>query len=81
MFKGKSFMFIGLAGGEKAKLVEMIEEEEGEIHKSIKNDTSFLIATEKAVKEGGATVASAFEKGVVVVKNSFIIDCVDQSKL
>ncbi|KAG2378279.1 hypothetical protein C9374_008422 [Naegleria lovaniensis] len=81
MFKGKSFMFIGLAGGEKSKLVEMIEEEEGEIHKSIKNDTSYLIATEKAVKESGATVQSAFEKSVPVVKDSFITDCVDQSKL
>ena len=81
IFDDLNFAFVGINGGEKSKLVELIEEEGGTIHKSVKNDTNYLVTTEKAVNENGATVKSAFTKKIKVVNSDFINQSAEQEKL
>ena len=81
IFDGKAFAFVGLNGAEKAKTIKLIEENGGEIHKSVKKDTDYLVTKEKSVKEGGATVKSAFQKDVAVVPDNYIKDCIEKKSL
>ena len=81
IFDGKAFAIVGLNGAEKAKIIKSVEENGGEVHKSVKKDTDYLITKEKSVKEGGATVKSAFQKDVVVIPDNYIKDCIEKKSL
>ncbi|KAL9652790.1 hypothetical protein ABK040_010822 [Willaertia magna] len=81
MFKKKNFCITGITGNAKSDLVELIEDNGGEVHKTVKKDTHYLITNSNTVDKNTATVQKAVESSIPVLSEDFVKESVDADKI